>query len=267
MTHHHVRTDPVSGQHLRQRQVGGQHRRLGDLGLSKFLVGLGDRGRIVAVDEDVVGERLAQNRCHDAIGLFEDLCDDRLALSKSRHHVDVLRALPRVQEGRLVWFTTTDEHALVAEKLPGQLVARLQGIDRSASLGGKIIGVSEVDRHSHLGAKISLGRRSDGRGCALPGVGHDRRQPGGDGCIVGSPDDHRTPQRSFRFQRRRLDAADLGVGSLFRTVPVAHDPSRDVFLEHDVEVGATEPEGADTRGSDLTVGRFPLLQFGVGVER
>ena len=53
VAHHHVGLHAVGREQPGQGDVGGQHRGLGDLGLHQLLLERLDRGRVVAVDEDV----------------------------------------------------------------------------------------------------------------------------------------------------------------------------------------------------------------------
>ena len=102
VAHHHVRAHAVRVEQAGQRQVGGQHRRLGDLGLHELLFEPLRGGLVGVVREDVLGQRLAEQRRHDPVGLVERRGDERLPLAQVAQHVDVLRALAGVEE-RDLW--------------------------------------------------------------------------------------------------------------------------------------------------------------------
>ena len=94
----HVWLDCVRTEEARDRLVDGEHRGLGDLGLAKLLLGGGGRRRIGGVDEQVVAEGSTQDRRHQPVGLGERVGHDRLCLLQGAQHVQILGALPRVQE-------------------------------------------------------------------------------------------------------------------------------------------------------------------------
>ncbi len=72
---------------------------------------LRDRGRVAGVDEDVIGQRLAEQRRHDLVGLGERLRHDGLGVTELVEHVDVLRALPGVEERDLGRGAVAEEDA------------------------------------------------------------------------------------------------------------------------------------------------------------
>ncbi len=215
VTHHHVRPDAVRGEQPGERQVAGHHGRLGDLGLQKLLLELGDRVLVVLVDEDVAGQRLAEQRRHDLVGLRERLRHDRLGVAQFAQHVDVLRALAGVEEGHLGCRAVADEDAAGAQHLqiaadpvdPGQ---RRRG---AAGLVREFGRVAVVDGGPHLGrGEGGVGR--PGFWChALGGLLADPRQ-------LRRP----RPHRSRRPRQGRRAAAPWPSPRRIRRQPPAGRP-------------------------------------------
>ena len=112
VAHYQVGLDAVRCQQAREREVGGQHGRLRDLGLLQLFFELRHRRRVGTVDEDELAERPAEQRCHDPVRVGEDGGDERLTLAQPGQHVDVLRALARVQERHLGRCAAPEEHTL-----------------------------------------------------------------------------------------------------------------------------------------------------------
>ncbi len=90
VAHHHVGVNAVRGEHGGERRVDGEHCGLGDLRLTELLVGGADRFGVLAIDVDVVGERLAEDRGHHPVGFGDEFVDDRLDTPDGVQHVDVL---------------------------------------------------------------------------------------------------------------------------------------------------------------------------------
>ena len=191
-------------------------------------------------------------------------------------HVDVLRALAGVEEGHLGSRSATDEDALLAQHPEEGRVRGGQRLLQLLQLGGQLGGVGMVDGRPHRAGE-RRGRRGAGRGGDPgPGLhqgGPDLRQQVG---VVAGTEDERATQRGLgcrhrtrcgdggrdRGARRRRGHLCRGEDPGCRTVPTGH-----VLLEHDVEVGPTEPEGAQP-GAAHPAGRFgPGAQLGVDLER
>ena len=114
VAHDHVGGDSVGPEQARQGDVGGEDGGLGDGGLLQVLFGLGHGRSVGRVHEDVLAQGPAQERRHHAVGLVERLPNHRLAAPQAAEHVDVLRALARVQEGHLRGWPAAAEDPLRA---------------------------------------------------------------------------------------------------------------------------------------------------------
>ena len=101
VAHDDVGGDAVGGEQPGEGDVGGQHGGLGDLGLQQLLLEPGDGLGVGPVDEDEVGERLAQQRRHDPSASAKVSATIGSLLAQVFEHVDVLRALAGVEEGDL----------------------------------------------------------------------------------------------------------------------------------------------------------------------
>ena len=88
--HHHVRLDAVCGQESGQCYVDGEHCGLGYLGLHQIELGGSHRSGVIAIDEDVVRQRFAEDRSHDCVSFREGGSHDRLRVAEGVQHVDVL---------------------------------------------------------------------------------------------------------------------------------------------------------------------------------
>ena len=83
VAHHHVGLDAVGGEQPGEGEVGGQHGRLGDLGLQQLLLEPRRPRPGRCVDEDVVGQRPAEQRRHDPVGLGERLAPRSARVARS----------------------------------------------------------------------------------------------------------------------------------------------------------------------------------------
>ena len=286
---HHVGLDAVGRQQRRQRQVGGQHRWLRDLGVAQVFLCRGDRDLVTGVDEDVLAERLAQQRRHHVIRGHEPLGDDGFRRAQVAQHVDVLRALAGVHEGHGCGRPAAAEHTAAAQQRPHR--RRRERRQRPAGLVGKFGRIAEVDRES-FGSCQCLGTRWLGRRSGARSGGRlHRTQLLDQFSDSGRAQHERTAQRRLRNALTRLPAIRLcnrrcrrgrcgcrgRCGRRGRRRQVgAHrhhlrrieaQPPRHVLLEHDVEVGATEAERADTRRAHPAGRHRPLAQLGVDPER
>ena len=267
VTHHHVRVDAVGRQQLREGEVDGQHGRLGDLRFPQLHVALLHRGRVIGVGEDVVGERLAEDRLHDCVGIAEGLLDDRLAVAERIEHVDVLGALPCVEEGNHLRGALAVEDALIGEELPRRRIAALECCDRLLDLGRQVGCVGVVDGDSHFGTQVTLCGRRRRRGGAGRCVGMDGAEPCQHCGLVGASDDEGAAQRRLEVVPAGADCRG-GRHERIRLAFAVHlKPSRDVLLEHDMEVGPAEAERADACRAHLSRLGLPLRQLLVDVER
>ena len=164
VAHHHVGVHAVGGEQPGQREVGREHGRLGDLGLQQLLLQRRDGFGVVAVDEDVGGQRAPEQRGHDPVGLGEGLGDDRLRARSALEHVDVLRALAGVEEGDLGRRAAADEDALWRSIFHMAGAPERKALDGLASLRREVGGVGVVDGDPHRGAARA------GSGAASGGV-------------------------------------------------------------------------------------------------
>jgi hypothetical protein len=274
--HHGVGCDAVAGEQAGEGDVGGQHGGLGDLGLQQLLFEPGDRLGVAVVDEDELGEWLAQQRGHDPVRLGERVCDHRFLLAEHLEHVDVLGALAGVEERDLARAAAAEEHPAGAQGAPHGRVAGLERLGRPAGLVGQLGGVAVVDGDAHRRAQV-IGRRLPRLGrVARAGLPRHLVQTAGQGAVVGAAGDERAARRGLagrrrRRRRRRLRGLDLRGGHVDvgerHAAHAGAAASRRVLLQHGVEVGATEPEGAHAGASDAARGRVPGPQLGVDRER
>ena len=146
VSHRHVGMDAVRGQHPGEGQVDGQHGGLSDLGLAQIFFRLGDGVRVGLVNEDIVGQRLAEQRGHDAVGFVEEFGHDWFGGAQRREHVDVLRALPGVEERHFTGRAASAEDALGTQRLPDRGLVGFQRLQRIRRLDRQLGGVSVVDR-------------------------------------------------------------------------------------------------------------------------
>ena len=262
----HVGFDAVGSQQFGEGEVGGEHGRLGDLGLTEILLGRGHGSGVVAVDEHVRAEWLGQHRCHHPIGVVEGASDDRFDLAEVAEHVDVLRALTRVHERDRQCRTRPTEHAAAAQQRP---TGRLgEGGDRLRELVGQFGGVAVIDGDAFGRREIGAAGRARSRRVACGGGGVSDAQTLDEVGLGGRTDHQRAAQWCLRFRhrgdgrcrrghrnRRRCRTEIRADGDELRlAVPEA---AGHVLFHHDVEVGATEAEGADTRGTNAACGHVP----------
>ena len=247
-----VGLDAVGGVQAAQRDIHRQDRRLRDGRLLEGLLCLGPRGSVIGVDEDLPGERAIQERGHDPVGFAEGVCHDGLDVPESLEHVHVLGALPRKQEGDLAGGAPPQIDALVAQSPPPSFLARPQGLEGLLGQGREFRSVSVVDDETHRGPQLRFPRRA-GHGCvACVGAGLHGTQLVRDLFFRRPTNDQSTPQRRLGRCRvgstaailhgRQFGALDLGVADAV--------PPGNVLLQHQVEVRATEAEGAHAGSTD-----------------
>ena len=119
MSHYHVRVEAVGLQQPQQRRVQCEHRRLRDLRLHQIKFRLHECVGIVAVHEDIIGQRFAQNRRHHAVRLAEHLRHDGCGADQVAPHVHVLAPLTGEEKGDLPFGrAATAEDALRLQRLP-----------------------------------------------------------------------------------------------------------------------------------------------------
>jgi hypothetical protein len=299
VAHDDVGGDAVRGEEPGEGDVGRQHRGLGDLGLQQLLLEPGDGAGVGLVDEDELGERLAQQWRHDPVRLGERVRDHRFVQAEGLQHVDVLGALARVQEGDLGRGPPTDEHPAGAQRTPHRRVVGLQRLGRPARLVGQLGGIAVVDGDAQRCGQVGgEGTGRCGRVAGGRAIG-DLAQPAGESRLVDGAGDERTPRRRlaglglWRCLRRRRrhpfrpcsfasgrwgpgracrlglcdrDDGDVDVGErdLFHAAAVT---PRRVLLEHAVEVRAPESERAHAGPTNPTRRRVPWPQLGVDRER
>ena len=73
MSHRHVGLNAICGQQTGDSDIDGQHGWLRNFGLAQVFFRLGHCLRVVGIDEDELGKRLAQQRRHHAICFGERL--------------------------------------------------------------------------------------------------------------------------------------------------------------------------------------------------
>ena len=277
VAHHEVGHDAVGGEQAGEGEVDRQHGGLGDLGPAQVRLGRGDGVGVAGVDEQVGRQRTLDQRRHDGVGLVERRGDDRLDVAERRQHVGVLRALAGVEEGDLRRRAAAAEDAAPAQGLPAGRLR--EGGERLLGLVGELVGVGVVDGDALGGAQVGLARRGGGRGVPGHRLGVGLQQARLErGLVVGAEDQGAAQRRLGRPRRRppvdrrcgrdqrRLGRRQLGAHR-HDLLPVRGHVTGHVLLEHGVEVGAAEPEGAHAGGADAVGGRIPRTQLGVDGER
>ena len=263
VTHDHVRGDAVSGEQFGEGLVGGQHGRLGDLGLQELRLESGQRLLGLVVGEDVGAQRAPEQGGHDFVGVVVDGLHDRLGLAQRAEHVDVLRALPGVQEGHLGRRAATQEDALRAQHLPHRRGVGGQGLERPIGLGGEVGGVGEVNGYAHraFGERRIWG--ADGRG--LTGICRVAQclELGGEIRVVATTQDSGSAQGGLALAGRQT--RHHRGGGLLRGLASADRLPGDVLLKCHVEIRPAEAERAHA-GAPGRIRGSPLAQFGVDAE-
>ena len=199
VAHHHVGLDAVGAEEPGERRVHRQDRGLGDRGLLQAFLGLLDRSRIVGGDEEVVGERTAEQGCHHPVGFGEGVAHDGLGLAQPPQHVHVLRALAGVEERHLARGPAAPEDSLCAQGLPGRGTL---GRERLAGLARLLFEVPcglVVDGDALGSPQIGLEGRGRRRSAAGRGVLLDRLEPRG----------RARPRRARRGRGRPAGAASV----------------------------------------------------------
>ena len=265
---HDVGLDPVRAEQLGDGEVGGEYGGLRDLGVAEIGVGLGHRIGIGAVDEDVVGQRLAEQRGHHAVGVAEQLGDDRLGLPQAGEHVDVLRSLAGVHEGHRLGRAAAAEDAAAPQRFPHRRL-----LERAERLGGLVeeFGcVAEIDRDAFRCGQVGGEGRFGRRNPVCCGLVSDGLQPLDEAGLVRGPDYEGAAQGHLRFRnchrdgrRRNSEVGTDGDGSGGLTA----QPAGDVLLEHHVEVRAAKTERAHAGGTHRPARNVPTPQLGVDAER
>ncbi len=101
MAHRHVGAETVGAQQLVDGCVHGKHSRLRDGRLHEAPFAGAQGVRVVAIDEEMAGERLAENGRHRPVSLGKDRAGNGIGLNEIAAHVDVLAALSGEEEGDL----------------------------------------------------------------------------------------------------------------------------------------------------------------------
>ena len=118
MPHGHVGLDAVGSQEPREREVGGQDGWLSDGGLAQIVFGFGNSAVVSLVNKDKFGEGLAEQWSHYAVRFGKSFRHYRFDGAQTCQHVDVLRALARIEEGNPGSGTAAAEDALCAQSFP-----------------------------------------------------------------------------------------------------------------------------------------------------
>ncbi len=267
VAHHQVGHDAVGLEQAGDGRVDRKHRRLGDLGLAQLCLGGGHRVGIFGVDEDVVGERpAAQQRGHHLVGLGEGLGNDGLDVTQVGEHVDVLRALAGVQERGRGRRPVATEHAAPSQHPPGGGDALVDRPQRPLDPIGELGRVAVVDRHPFGGTERILVRSLRCRRTTGPCLDQCGSEPIGQFGLVGRADHECAAQRRFRLGARRGRCARQVSAGHHRPATVGSEATRDVLLEHDVEVGPAEAERAHPGHPGIAVAWRPVAQLGVDRE-
>ncbi len=168
MAHDHVWVLAVRCQQFIDSGVNRQHGRLCNRGLHQVALDAFHSLRIMAVHEDVAGERLAQDGRHHAVALSKDLGDHRIGRGQLAPHVGILAALTREEEGYLARFgAAAAEDALALQRLPGRGVVKTGGLTRFAQPVEQLIGRAKVNDQALLRGQVGRGGRRDGRRPAI----------------------------------------------------------------------------------------------------
>ena len=275
VAHDHVRVDAVLGQQLINGGVHRQHGRLGDGRLHQIEFGLFHGRRVVAVHEDVAGERAAEDGRHHPVGVGEQALDHRLAGGQVAAHVGILAALAGEEEGDLTWrLAAAAEDALRHQRFPGGGIVEAEGLTRLLDAIQQLVVVAEIDYQAFGRRKVGGIRRGDGRRPPILHLAeglveailqcHRRRRPQGQNA----------PQRRFRDRWRRCDGDLVHLSTCFlvysgrrkHPLPIGLQHPRHMLLQHDMEVGAAEPIGADAGAAGKAIWLGPFAQLVVDEE-
>ncbi len=269
VAHHHVGHHAVGREQPGERGVDGQHRRLRDGGPAQVLFGARHGGGVARVDEQVVGERLAEERGHHPIRLGEGVARHRLGGRELLAHVRVLRSLSGVEERNFRRGPLAEEDSLTPQRLPCHRVGAGERLLGAVDLVGELTRVPVVDGDPARRAQVELGGR-DRRGRAAPrslGLegGETRQQIGARrGAHHQRPAQRRGQRSSCRGAGRR---ADVLAHRDLRVAMAAGEQARHVLFEDQVEVGAPEAEGAQACAPYAARRLVPRAQLGVDPKR
>ncbi len=146
MSHDDVGLEAVVSQQRHDGGVEGEHGWLADFRLHQVKGGLHDGGLVIRIDEDVVGERLAQNRRHHGVGVGKDLGHGGRQLRQFTPHVDVLAALPGEHEGDFSGgFAAAAEDALRLHRFPRLRIVEAHHLTRFLQPVSQLLMVAVVD--------------------------------------------------------------------------------------------------------------------------
>jgi hypothetical protein len=268
VAHDHVGTQVVAAEKPGEGEIGREDRRLGDLGAGQLLLQGAHGVGVALVDEDVRRQRPAEHRRHDPVRLRERVRDHRHLGAQRLQHVDVLRALPGVEEGDLRGRPPTEEHALRAEHLPQRRGPVAQRRECLAGLRGQVGGVRVVQGDPDGGPGDGGGGRRTGWGHPGGGLRSEPLELRQEVGVAAASEHHGAAQGSdgpvggplHVRGRRRTGSRYLGRGERPGCGLVAVQAG-DVLLENRVEVRPAEAERADTGPArPIGIGR-PLPQL------
>ena len=114
---------------------------------------------IGCVDEDVLAQRFAKQRGHDAIRFGESFGHDGFSGAERLQHIHVLRALAGIEERHLGRRAVAAEDALRAQRLPDCGLFRCQRFERLGRFVRQFGGVGIVDGQALGRAQVGFRRR------------------------------------------------------------------------------------------------------------
>ena len=271
---------PKSASRRMHRVVQREHGRLQMAVCCSESSALRERVRVRLVDEDVLGERRGPTmRVHHLVGLGEDLRDAGLAgrrvpgpcsRTASPGRGTGTPACPCAARCR----GTRPARTAPSRPAPCRTRSRAR-----PSAAGPAVRRACRSRHQALGrAKVRDGEAARRAARARPSRGRSSSSSFSFSCRdAGGADREDAAQRRAQDgaacepPRRcaRLAVAAVGPGppTRRRRAPQAVEQPGHVLLEHDVEVGAAEPVGADAASARRAVGRGPLACLVGQVER
>ena len=273
VSHHHVGAHAVSAEQTREGEVGREDGGLRDCGLPEGRLAFAARLLVVGVDENQLGQRAPEKGRHDFVRLTKGVSDDRLRLPKLPQHVDVLRSLARIEKRDFLPRPGLVEDSLRAERLPHGVVRRAEAFLSARRLLRELCGIPVVDGEPLLGAKVVRGGEHaiGGLPCFRP-CQHGVESFGELGFRRASEDEHPTHRRfvdrldAWRSRRTGPTARRTVAWNCDHRARLRLDSTRDVLLQHGVEVRAAESEGAHPGAAHVLV-VVPRSQRGVDEER
>ena len=196
VAHDHIRPEAKLRQQAAQRFVHGEHGWLSNFRLHQVELGLIHRGRVTAIDEDVAGERPAQNGCHNCVGLGDGLGHDGVLGGQLAPHVHVLAALAREEISQFaVGRPTAPENALGLHRFPRLGRVEAHYFLRFVQPVQQFVVVAKVDDQPFGGLQVGWFGQAAGRRPATFGAGQGLVQllfeGGGGGGTQGQNAAHR----------------------------------------------------------------------------